>query len=376
MEMKVLFLSAANSVHTIRWVNALAGRGHEVHLVYNKGHNPKKDAIAENVILHELKYGGMKGYYFNALEVRKLKKLVKPDIVNVHYASGYGTLARKGKIGPILLSIWGSDVYEFPYESIIKNKILKKNIKYASMIASTSHCMAEQLRSLMESPEMDIKVTPFGVDVDLFNPDAFTKQDLGRIRIGTIKALKPKYGIKELILSIDLLMKDEEIEDDLKSQIRVEIYGEGEQKSELMELVNKLRLDEIISFKGRIPNSEVPSKLSQMEIFCAFSQQESFGVAVVEAMAMSVPVVVTDVDGFKEVVENEKTGIIVQGNNIKEYKNAIKKLVLDAQLRKLYGVNGRNRVIELYDWEKNVGMMERLYKSFIERKLSKEKYDE
>ena len=89
--MKILFLSAANSIHTVKWINALASRGHEVYLVYNKGHEPKMDQINKNIHQHQLKYKGGVGYYLNAKELRKLKKEISPDIINVHYASGYGT---------------------------------------------------------------------------------------------------------------------------------------------------------------------------------------------------------------------------------------------------------------------------------------------
>ena len=147
--MKILFLSAANSIHTVKWVNALVEKGHEVVLVSNKGHEPKEDALDNRIQFYCLKYSGNLGYFLNAKELSILVKKIKPTVINVHYASGYGTLARIAKLPPYLLSVWGSDVYDFPYESKIKNRILKKNIKNADMLASTSKCMAQQLRKVM-----------------------------------------------------------------------------------------------------------------------------------------------------------------------------------------------------------------------------------
>ena len=117
--MKILFLSAANSIHTVRWVNSLANRNHEIYLVYNRGHNPKADKIDKKVKLCELPFTGNRGYFFNVFALKKLAKKIKPDVINVHYASGYGTLARKSKLCPILLSVWGSDVYDFPNKSFV-----------------------------------------------------------------------------------------------------------------------------------------------------------------------------------------------------------------------------------------------------------------
>ena len=83
---KVLFLSAANSIHTVKWVNALC-KEFEVHLVYCINHKQEKDNIDSDVILHELKFESPLGYYTNSFQLKKIFKFINPDIVNVHYAS-------------------------------------------------------------------------------------------------------------------------------------------------------------------------------------------------------------------------------------------------------------------------------------------------
>lgn len=370
--MKILFISAANSIHTVKWVNAMSKRGHEIYLVFNRGHEPKQDQILNEIHLHALKYSGVKGYYLNARELRTLTEKINPDVINVHYASGYGTLARKSKIGPILLSVWGSDVYDFPYENFVKNRILKKNINYASRLASTSFCMAEQLRKVMNNSKLNIAVTPFGVDLELFDNSKFEKKKDGTILLGNIKMLKPKYGISEFIKSVQLLLINlkNSGKEDLVKKIRVDIYGDGEQKSELENLIKELSLERVVYLKGKVPNSKVPKILNDFDVFCATSMldSESFGVAVVEAMAMGVPVVASDVDGFKEVVEDEKTGIIVKRGDEKEIANALERLVVNGELRREFAYNGRKRVEHYFDFDKNIDTMEKLYKDVMELK--------
>ena len=68
---KVLFLSAANSIHTVRWVNALS-ESYEIHLVYCKNHVPSIDSINDKVVLHQLKYKSPFGYYSNARELNSI----------------------------------------------------------------------------------------------------------------------------------------------------------------------------------------------------------------------------------------------------------------------------------------------------------------
>lgn len=369
--MKVLFLSAANSIHTVKWVNSLVARGIEILLVYNRGHEPQMDVLDKRVKRHCLKYSGSLGYYMNAHELRRVFKEFKPDLVNAHYASGYGTLARKAGVAPVLLSVWGSDVYDFPYEGKIKNSILKKNVRYASALASTSNCMANQLRKVMNDESLRIDITPFGVDMQKFSVENYTqKKKSQEVVICNIKMLKPKYGIKEIITAVNMLVKDQEFMRRCDRRIKLKIFGEGEQKEELEELVKKKKLDGVVEFCGKVPNSQVPEELSKADIFCAFSQldSESFGVAVVEAMAMKVPVVVSDVDGFKEVVSNQETGFIVDRHNIEGCKLALEKLILNEDLRIQMGTAGRKRAECFFDWEKNVDTMVKIYYGMTEAK--------
>ena len=360
--MKVLFLAAASSVHTVKWVNALVSRNIEILLVYNKGHEPTSEDIDSKVKKYCLKYSGSLGYYMNAHELRRVFKEFKPDLVNAHYASGYGTLARKAGVVPVLLSVWGSDVYDFPYEGKMKNRILKRNVRYATALASTSNCMADQLRKVMCDESLQIDITPFGVDLKKFSPENyFPKKDSQQIVICNIKMLKSIYGIKEIVLAVDLLVNDHDFMQKCGKKIKLKIFGEGEQKEELEKLVKEKKLEDIVSFCGKIPNAQVPEELSKADIFCALSHHESFGVAVVEAMAMKVPVVVSDADGFKEVVNDSETGFIVKKYDILACKQALEKLALDERLRANMGEAGRQRVENLFDWEKNVDIMEAVY---------------
>lgn len=361
--MKILFVSAASSIHTVKWVNALAKKGHMVYLAFNKGHEPKEKQVDEKVILCPLKYKGGMAYYLNARELKKLENEIRPDVVNVHYASGYGTLARIAGLKNVILSVWGSDVYVFPYESTLKKWVLRKNVKYATMLASTSYCMANQLRKVMSDDSLEIAVTPFGVDLDLFNSYQYKDKASDTILIGVIKALEENYGIENFIRSIDILLKTlyNKSENEMADRIKAEIYGSGSQEMYLRELIKELQLESRIELKGRIENKLVPDALSKFNIFCATSNSESFGVAVVEAMAMAVPVVVTDADGFKEVVVDGKTGFIVPRGDVQKMARKLERLIVDSDMREKFGKEGRKRVEELYDWQKNVEAMENVY---------------
>ena len=163
--MKIMMLTAGDSIHSVRWANAYVGRGHDVVLVAINGHQEHGDRLQGSVKCYYLRFGGTKGYILNACELKKIWKAEKPDVVNVHYASGYGLLARAAGIHPYILSVWGSDVYDFPEKGIIKRKILLRNLQAADAIASTSKAMGNRVKDLLKDANRDVIITPFGVDL-------------------------------------------------------------------------------------------------------------------------------------------------------------------------------------------------------------------
>ena len=367
---KVFFISAANSIHTVKWVNALSEK-FEIHLIYCRNHKPDLDIISENVIKHELYFNAPFGYYLNAIQLKKMYKKIKPDIVNVHFASGYGTLARIANLNNILLSVWGSDVYDFPNQSKIKKKILEKNVKHARYIASTSNVMARELQRQVDVTNKKIYITPFGVDIDKFYNYNLPKGN-DNIEIGTIKKLEEKYGIEYAIEAIKKVKENLTKNGDkqLAEHIKYYIYGDGSKKEKLLKLIKDLNLENNVFLMGKIPNEKVPEVLNKMDIFVAPSiANESFGVAVVEAMACEVPVVATDVDGFSEVMENNVTGYIVKRKNVEEIEEALKKLIKDKTLRINMGKNGRKKVVEEYNWKDNVNYMSNIYENISGKQI-------
>ena len=145
-------------------------------------------------------------------------------------------------------------------------------------------------------------------------------------------------------------------------KVKLLIYGKGELKNKLEDLTKELQIEDKVFFKGYISNENVPKVLNEMDIFVVPSINESFGVAAVEAMACELPVIVSNADGLKEVVENNKTGFVIETKNSKAIAEKIKLLINEKELRKKIGKEGRERVKELYDWEKNVEKMLDIYR--------------
>lgn len=362
--MKIIFLGEAGSIHTIRWVNSLSEKGIEVILVSLKGNFDNVEKISKKVKVIYLPFGTKLGYYLNVFALKKIISKEKPDLINAHYASGYGTLGRLSGFNKKLLNVWGSDVYDFPNESKLKKRIIEKNLKNYTAIASTSYCMAEETKKYLENKSKEIFITPFGVDTEKFKNLNIEKKE-NEITIGIVKTLTEKYGIEYLIKAIKELENILDIE--INKKIRLLIYGKGELKNKLEDLTKELQIEDKVIFKGYISNEDVPKALNEMDIFVVPSilDSESFGVAAVEAMACEIPVIASSVGGLKEVIVDKETGYLVPKKGHKEIAKYLKKLILDKNLRTSLGKNGRKRVLENYDWNSNVDYMIKIYREIV-----------
>ncbi|MDR0425281.1 MAG: glycosyltransferase family 4 protein [Clostridiales Family XIII bacterium] len=356
--MNIAFIGNEESIHVVKFVNALLAKGHGVTLFTLSGSKTGNPQIAQGVRRCRLAGNSAASYYTAAWRLRRELQAGGFDVVNAHYASGYGTLARLAKASPLVLNAWGSDVYSFPYQSRLRRRIVCANLRYADKILSTSHAMKAHIHDLLGSADIDIGIVPFGVDLAKFrfhDRGAAARPD---VHIGIVKALRPIYGIDVLLRAFRLLADAPG-----PMPFRLSIFGGGAQAAELQELSSGLGLSGLVHFGGHADNDKVPDILAGFDIFAAPSVvNESFGVALVEAMASGLPVVASDGDGFKEVVDDGSTGIIVPRGDHVRLAEALRSLAGDKALRLEMGLRGRQKAETYYSLDKNVDALIEAYR--------------
>lgn len=355
--MKICLLGNAASIHIVRWANGLSSLGHEVFLI--SADSPGIHKINDKVKTFILRVPPLAGYYLDYLQARRIINRIRPDILNTHYASGYGTLSRLIGFHPTLLSVWGSDVFDVPYQNRWRRRIVCKNLTAADRIASTSRVMKQQVKRLVML-EKEIFVTPFGVDTTIFYPTP--KRNKETITIGIIKTIDEKYGQIYLVKAFNILIKQLKSLgfNDTAKKLRLEIVGDGPQRLAVQRLVAELRIEDCVTIYGQVSHSEVPNYLNKMDIACFPSthESESYGVAAVEASACGLPVVVSNIGGLPEVVEDGKTGFLCEPKNPNDLAEKLYELVINPELRQKMGKAGRDFVLANYDWQENLRRME------------------
>ncbi|WP_296117112.1 glycosyltransferase [uncultured Eubacterium sp.] len=359
--MRICFLAPASNYHTKKWCKWFTEHGHEVHVV-----SFINDEI-NNVDVHFIDTGASADssdsqklkYLLKARTVKKVVDEINPDIVNVHYATSYGTVAALSGIKNYVLSVWGMDVYDFPQKSLIHKTMLKFSLYRAKRIFSTSKAMAEETSKYTSKK---IEVTPFGVDMDLFNPDKRNRQNENEFIVGTVKAITPKYGIDYLLKAVALIKKERP-----DIPIKLRIAGKGEKLEEYKNLAAQLGIDNLTTWLGFISQEEAAKEWANMDVGVIAStlDSESFGVSAVEAEACETAVIISDIPGLMEATKPCVSSKVIPRCNEYALAHAIIDLFDDENLRKRMGKAGREYVFYNYEVNHCFLQVEKLFNNFI-----------
>ena len=190
-----------------------------------------------------------------------------------------------------------------------------------------------------------------GVDMEYFNPENYQdqkKEIFSNYQIpedafvfGTIAAITGDKGINELIESFV------QVEEKIKNTYLL-FVGDVTEKDPVSEktLLTIKEHPKIVHVGWQ---QDPPRFMAAMDVFVLPTYREGFGVVNIEASAMRLPVISTDVPGPREAIENNVTGILIPAKQIAPLVDAMIKLYSDSELRKVLGESGRQRVLEKFE---------------------------
>lgn len=193
----------------------------------------------------------------------------------------------------------------------------------------------------------EFQIIPNGIDLDIFSPDAapLTEYSDGKFNILFVGRLESRKGL------IYLLRAYRRIKATLPHS-RLIVVGPGRTLRKRYEAYVRNKQLEDVVFVGRVTQEMLPRYYSSADVFCSpATGRESFGIVLLEAMAMGKPVIASGIEGYRCVVTNGVDGILVPPKNDRKLAFAIQELAEDSELRRSMGENGRQKAQD-YSWGK------------------------
>lgn len=215
-------------------------------------------------------------------------------------------------------------------------------------------------------PERKIHVVYSGIDMKRFSIPS--PQSIARLRdefgiqpelplIGNVAALTGHKDHRCLIESMALL-KGRGV------RYKLIILGEGEERTHIEEQIKKYNLEDSVILAGF--RSDVGDFYSLFDIFVLSSRDEGLGTAILDALAIGIPVIATDAGGIPEILENEQYGLTVAKRNPELLAAAIEGLIKNSALRDMYKNKGPERA-RFFSAEDMVAKTYRLYETIHSR---------
>jgi len=236
----------------------------------------------------------------------------------------------------------------------VRGQRLSEKLEGASFV----FCIGQFARSqLMKSSAVrnwsKIVVAPLGVDLKVFAKRPF-RPAAEPFRILCVGRLVPAKGQHILIAATDRLMKG-------GRSVSLRFVGDGPDRVSLEREVECRKLGGHVFFEGNVNQDRIAQFYQEADVFALASFAEGIPVVLMEAMAMEIPCVSTEVAGIPELIRDGVDGLLVMPSDDRALAEAIGKLIDDQALRQRLGEAGRCRVMEKYDLDKNVERLKRLF---------------
>lgn len=292
-----------------------------VTLITSSTDKEKIESFAPNVTIHYLDIG-KKGniHYQSQADLLKYswkafwlaKQLIRRDgfdVIHAFFGIPCGYIAMKLGL-PYIVSLRGSDVPFYNTRFYWQDKILFKRLsrrvwRNARQVVANSSGLAQL--ALKSAPGQSIEMIPNGIDVSGYEKPV-RKDIRNTIRLISTGRLIPRKGYDILIKAMSGL-----------SSVTLQIIGDGPEKDNLIELSLSMGVE--VVFHGSVEHDKIPSLLSSADLFVLPSLNEGMSNAALEALAASLPVLLTDVGGSSELVSNN--GWIVKPNSVSDLREAL-----------------------------------------------------
>jgi colanic acid/amylovoran biosynthesis glycosyltransferase len=231
------------------------------------------------------------------------------------------------------------------FEDIHTNHLAEK-VKAARFTVAISDFGRSQLMTLAaEERWEDIHVVHCGVDPAECAPEAARDGDHAAgadPRILCVGRLVQRKGQSLLVEACAVLLGR-------GVPVALTLVGDGPTRAELEAQAHRLGVADRVRFAGAVGHDAILPMLRSADIFCLPSFSEGVPVVLMEAMAHSVPVLTTQIMGIPELVENERTGLLVAPGRLDVLADALERLVREPELRERLGAQGRDKVLAEFD---------------------------
>jgi N-acetyl-alpha-D-glucosaminyl L-malate synthase BshA len=350
----------------------LAAAGHEVHLISHDRPFRAVDSYQENLYFHQIasvSYPVLRSELYTLTTAVKMARLVEDqrlDILHSHYAVPHAVSAMLARqLVPrnrvkLVTTLHGTDITLVGSQPSLA-PIVRLGLSQSDAVVAVSNWLAEETRRRfgLETPA---RVIHNFVDTQVFRPletscccarECLAKP--GEKLVVHVSNFRPVKRIGDVIRVFSRVVRE------VPSVLLM--VGDGPHYDEAVQLAQELGVGRQVRFLGL--QDDIRTLLGFADLFLFPSEYESFGLAVLEAMACGVPVVCSNGGGLPEVMVEGETGYLCGIGQVEEMANRSIEILKDPQRAHALGAAGRARALEKFSVGQAIATQEDLYRSLL-----------
>ena len=356
--------------YTYNLSKKLLEKGHEVVVITRGSFKKTQTEIFNNIEIIRAPYVPIYPFYLkiHGIFVNKVLKSLESKIDLVHIHTPLSPSIKTSL--PIITTVHTpmlTDYRQVEITSIfsllskisarfISYPLEKKLIQSSDVITTVTKSVAQELREFYFDSK-SINVVENGVDEKIFYPkkERSEKNIKYAMFVGRIDREK---GLFDLVECGRYICKE-------RPELYFIIAGKGRDLNKLIKKIKNAGLQDRFIFLGQVNKDNLVKLYQNATLFILPSYHEGLPSVVLEAMSCSLPVIVTDVRGNRDLITQGENGIIIPPKEPKKIAEAINMLLGDKKLRQYLGENARNTIIKNYTWDIIANKMLNCYESLI-----------
>ena len=311
-KIKILILSDSRAFHTERIVEQLEKQNYDVLTL------SMENGDMEHVNLQKRSCFKFLYYRLAVPEIKKIIDEFQPDIVNAHYATGYGytaALALRNKNIPLILNLWGSDILRVPNKSFLHKRKARVALENASYVLADSQYLLDEAYKIF--PLNNSTVIYWGIENEMldFHKENYTFNK--PLRIIVPRPHEEVYRNEFIIEALADYLKSGEIQIIFPSWGK--LFSSFKQKAENISTDN-------ISFYNKMNRKDYLKYFASHDLYLSNAETDSSPVSLIEAMALGLIPVTADIEGVKEWL-GDNNGFRFKENNFSDLQKIIIEII-------------------------------------------------
>jgi len=344
----------------------LAQRGHNVRLACCAGSRLAREARDARLVLSELEVSG----YVHPAATWRLSRLIRfhaMSLLHCQHSRDLSLVVPAADLSGISPKI----VLSKRVGSYVHKRDFFHRYTYSRLarVLAISEVIHQNVLDTTPTPPERVITLHDAIDEEVFDParadGMHVRREFGytpdTIVVGFVGRFSPGKGHEELLQAAATVHA-------ARPEVRFLVVGEASAGEEpyaesIRQMSARLGLDGIVTFAGF--RRDTPDVMASFNILAFPSHAESFGVVLIEAMAMGLPVVSTNCDGVLDIVRDGETGLFVHPRASDELAAALIRLIDSRDLRSRLGAAGRRRALDLFGRKSQIDRLEQIYREVL-----------